>query len=379
MAQLEIQNLKKEKNLLIITSTYGDGEPPDNAEALYEYLMGDSVESLAGVKFSVLALGDTDREWAERAYELVTCDVEFDEAFEQWKKGVMQAFGGSSSVAVETTPETFEGYGKKNPFPSPVLKNYNLNAEGSERETYHLELSLEGSELEYEAGDALGVVPMNPESAVDELISNLPFKPTEEVPLPGGGEASLREALITSYDIRNLTKRFVETWQAKNIRRMAVSVGEYARHGDLPVIMVGPGTGIAPFRAFIEERAATEAKGKNWLFFGNPHRASDYLYEDELEAYHEKGTLDRLDLAFSRDQEHKVYVQDLMLKSGAELWKWLEMGAHFYVCGDASRMAKDVDAALHQIAQEHGKLSEEDATAHFKEMKKQKKYGRDVY
>jgi sulfite reductase (NADPH) flavoprotein alpha-component len=143
--------------------------------------------------------------------------------------------------------------------------------------------------------------------------------------------------------------------------------------------MVGPGTGIAPFRAFLEERKATGAKGKNWLFFGNPHKATDYLYGEELDAYLKDGTLARMDLAWSRDQKEKVYVQNLMLKEGAEFWKWLQDGAAFYVCGDASRMAKDVDAALHTIAMEHGKLSEADAAAFISQLKKDKRYLRDVY
>lgn len=146
-----------------------------------------------------------------------------------------------------------------------------------------------------------------------------------------------------------------------------------------PIIMVGPGTGIAPFRAFLQERVATEASGKNWLFFGDQHAATDYLYGEEFEAMKEANHLERLDLAWSRDQDEKVYVQDKMIESGATLWEWLDAGASFYVCGDAKRMAKDVDAALHQIAQEHGGLSEEDAVAFFKQLKKDKRYQRDVY
>jgi len=149
--------------------------------------------------------------------------------------------------------------------------------------------------------------------------------------------------------------------------------------GDTPLIMVGPGTGIAPFRAFLEERKISGAKGPNWLFFGNPYRKSDFLYQEEFEGFVKDGTLQRLDLAWSRDQKEKVYVQNLMLEQGKELWKWLEDGAAFYVCGDASRMAKDVDAALHEIAMEHGGLSAADATAYVAQLKKDKRYQRDVY
>ena len=148
---------------------------------------------------------------------------------------------------------------------------------------------------------------------------------------------------------------------------------------ETPMIMVGPGTGIAPFRAFLEERKVTGAKGGNWLFFGDRRRATDFLYEDELTAMQEEGVLTRLDLAFSRDQEEKIYVQDRMMEHAEELWAWLEKGAHFYVCGDASRMAKDVDAALHRIAETQGGKTPEEAVAFVKDLKKQKRYQRDVY
>ena len=150
-------------------------------------------------------------------------------------------------------------------------------------------------------------------------------------------------------------------------------------NGDTPVIMCGPGTGIAPFRAFLEERKISGAKGANWLLFGNPHQATDFLYEEELTAFVKDGTLQQFDLAWSRDQAHKVYVQNLMVEKGAELWKWFQDGAAFYVCGDASRMAKDVDAALHTIAEQHGGMSTEEAVEWVKQLKKDKRYQRDVY
>lgn len=150
-------------------------------------------------------------------------------------------------------------------------------------------------------------------------------------------------------------------------------------HADTDLIMVGPGTGIAPFRAFVQERAGQGGKGRNWVFFGDQHEATDYLYREEWEGYVAAGDVDRLDLAWSRDQEEKVYVQDKMREHGAELWAWLQGGAQFYVCGDAKRMAKDVDQALHDIACQHGGLSDEAATAFMKQLKKDKRYQRDVY
>ncbi len=147
----------------------------------------------------------------------------------------------------------------------------------------------------------------------------------------------------------------------------------------VPVIMVGPGTGIAPFRAFLQEREVTKAPGKTWLFFGDRNRSTDFLYEEEIEAWREKGVLHRLDTAFSRDQAEKIYVQHRMMENAAELWKWLEAGAYFYVCGDASRMAKDVDDALHRIAEEAGGKSKEEAADYVGELKKTKRYRKDVY
>jgi len=146
-----------------------------------------------------------------------------------------------------------------------------------------------------------------------------------------------------------------------------------------PIIMVGPGTGVAPFRAFLQERKATGAPGKNWLFFGEQHQASDFFYQNELEEYLEDGLLTRLDTAFSRDQAYKIYVQDRVLENAVELWKWLEEGAHFFVCGDASRMAKDVDITLHRAIESAGGLSEADAAKYVATMRKEKRYKRDVY
>ncbi len=497
MAVYDQSRLANEKNLLIITSTYGDGEPPDNAADLHEYVMGDGVPSLAGVNFSILALGDSEYPdycqcgiefdqrlehfGAKRMFRRIDCDVDYDEEFAEWKQGVLAAMGGMEKAGEAQEAEVEEPYGKKNPFPSALLKSVNLNGEGSDRETYHFELSLEGSGLEYETGDALGVLSHNPAAAVDEILPLLPFNIKDEVPLPGGGEASLREALMKFYDIRSLNKKLLTLWSERSgspfLRalveggsreeieefcwgrelidlihdhpadfsdgeefvgvlkklqprlysiassprahpgevHLTVAIVRYQSHGrerggvcstylsdragdlvsgvfvhsnkafrvpaDLSkdVIMVGPGTGIAPFRAFLEEREVSKASGRNWLFFGNPHRATDFVYEDEISAWQENGVLTKLDLAFSRDQDEKIYVQDKMLESGAELWKWLQGGGHFYVCGDASRMAKDVDRVLHEIAQSHGGLSEEEAVAYFKELKKEKRYARDVY
>jgi sulfite reductase (NADPH) flavoprotein alpha-component len=149
--------------------------------------------------------------------------------------------------------------------------------------------------------------------------------------------------------------------------------------GDAPIIMVGPGTGVAPFRAFLQERQATGARGKTWLFFGSQREKSDFFYKEDFERFMADGILTRLDTAFSRDQAHKIYVQDRMMGSAAELWKWLEEGAYFYVCGDARRMAKDVDATLRQIVQQQSGRNGEEANEYVENLKREKRYKRDVY
>ena len=498
LADYSLDQLSGEKNVALITSTYGDGEPPDNATDFVENLLSDSAPRMEGVKFAVFGLGDTeypdfcetgkviDRRFGElggeRILERVDSDVDYDEPFDGWKANILQALG-ASVVAAEEGEVSLEDepYGKANPFPSEIVSNYDLNSEGAQKSTHHVEFSLEGSGLEYEAGDALSVKPVNPKSVVGEICEAVPFKASRPIPLPNGKEGTLEEALMYHYDIRSLNKKLITAWQERSgspfLRslvesdddkawddfmwgrelvdlvvdhpadfrdgeefvgvlkklqprlysissspkahpgqvHLTVGVVEYESQGrqrggvcstflarrsdgvkpgvfvhsnkafrppennDVPMIMVGPGTGIAPFRAFLEEREARSAEGMNWLFFGNPYRATDFLYEEQLMEMQDKGVLDKLSLAFSRDQKEKLYVQHLMLQEGAELWKALQDGGYFYVCGDASRMAKDVDNALHKIAEEHGKMSEEEAVAFIKLLKKEKRYARDVY
>lgn len=498
LGQYEISSLPGEKNLLIITSTYGDGEPPDSVAGFHSLLMGASAPKLEGVSYSVLALGDSsypdfckcgaefDSRLAElgatRLYDRIDVDVDPDEPYARWSAAVMAKLGpalAAAAITVDEEAEEEQGFSKSRPFPAAILDNHNLNGPG-DKQTHHIALSLDGSGLEYEVGDALGVYPLNPACVVDEILANLPFK-ASDVPGPDGNDMPLRDALLAYYDIGTLNKTLVQKWQSRSgspflrslvaaddkkawddfcwgrdlidlvidypadfgdaeefvsilkklqprlysiassprahpgevhlcvgivryhtygrqrggvcstflaDRSQGLQPGVYVHtnpafrlpsDGNVPVIMVGPGTGIAPFRAFLEDRKATGAKGGNWLFFGNPHQATDYLYQNEIETYHSDGILTRLDLAWSRDQKEKLYVQHLMLQQGAELWSWLQQGAAFYVCGDASRMAKDVDKALHQVAETHGGMTADEAVAYVNQLKKDKRYLRDVY
>ena len=494
----------KETNLLVITSTYGEGDMPDNMQAFWDWLKSDAPGTLAHLKFSVLALGDTNYEQfcaagkkidtrldqlgAQRIHDRTDCEVDYEAAAKLWIAAVLEKVGSSSAPAPATNgsaapasaaPAT-EPFGKKNPFPARLLNNVLLNKDGSDKEVRHYEISLAGSGLTYEAGDALGVVPHNCHELVDDLLATLHCTGKEPVKV-GEHTKPLREALAHDYDVTKPSLELLGTvakaapesviaplvaperrddlkkwlWGRDVhdllnllpapmpveqllpvLKRLAprlysissspkahpgevhLTVGavRYESHGrvrkgvastfladrvgdadyvkvfvqpshgfkpphngDTAMIMVGPGTGIAPFRAFLEERKASGAKGKNWLFFGDQKSATDFLYEETLTAWKHEGFLTRLDLAFSRDQAEKVYVQNRMLQNAAELWQWLSEGAHFYVCGDASRMAKDVDAALHQIAETAGGLSKEAAAEFIKKLKADKRYQRDVY
>jgi sulfite reductase (NADPH) flavoprotein alpha-component len=373
-------------------------------------------------------------------------------------------------------------WSRTNPFPARLATNRCLNAAGSAKDTRHLEIDLNGSGLEYEVGDALGVLPTNCSALVVELLAVLNCTGEEAVPNPSGGETSLRDALLHHYHITQTGTKFVaavaDRCKDESLRalleptrkpdldkylygrevidfllqfptakfspaefvgllrklqprlysissslkahpgqvHLTVGTVRYESHGRMrkgvcstfladrvqketnvpvfvqrshgfrlpvdgakPIIMIGPGTGIAPFRAFVEERRAVGAKGKNWLFFGDQQAACDFLYREELETMLKENSLARLDTAFSRDQQEKIYVQHRMLEHAGELWSWLEDGAHVYVCGDAKRMAKDVDAALHEAIQKAGAKSAEQAAEYVAKLKSEKRYQRDVY
>ncbi|AOS46173.1 Sulfite reductase [NADPH] flavoprotein alpha-component [Lacunisphaera limnophila] len=507
LAQTDLAKLAQEKNVLIITSTYGDGEPPDTVKALHTALKSEisnlkspMCTALSAVRYSVCALGDTNYAqfcqcgkdldtWlgqlgATRTTPRTDCDLDYDAPFTAWLDQALAALGsapvgasslatGSPEVTTKVAPTHEEiTYTKQNPFPASVLTVRHLNGPGSGKEVNHVEFSLAGSGLTYEAGDALGVLPQNCPQLVADILSLLGCDGEEAVPTPGG-ELPLRRALTECYDLGKPTPEllallagvpvtgagapppretsaphhvidvllaapakpvpadFIAKLKKLQPRLYSISssprahpgqvhltVGavRYDRDGrprkgvcstflaerglaagkvgvfvhanksfrppaapDLPMIMVGPGTGIAPFRAFLEERRATGAKGRNWLFFGDQKASADFLYREELLGLQESGVLTRLDLAFSRDQAEKIYVQHRMLENAAELYAWLEAGAHFYVCGDASRMAKDVDLALHQVIEKAAGKSPDQAAAYVQALKSAKRYQRDVY
>ncbi|RPJ35600.1 MAG: sulfite reductase [NADPH] flavoprotein alpha-component [Verrucomicrobiaceae bacterium] len=486
-------------NLLVVVSTWGDGEPPETAATFYKDFMACDA-SLAEVRFSVCALGDTSYEkfcqtgkdidsklhslGATRVAARQDCDVDFEEDFCGWLDRALTALAPSTPLAQVSSAVAVPPieYGKKNPYCAELLESVLLNGKGSIKETLHLEFSLTGSGLRYEAGDVLAVVPSNAPAVVQAVLAAARLTGEEEIITKSTAHRRLADALREDLDITALSKtvltKLAEASDSSELRalladdskerlkmylhgreivdaieefapsglpadalagifrklpprlysiassplahpdevHLTVAAVRYQAHGrqrkgvcstylaDLvkpgdkvpvfvqpnknfrlpadgstPVIMVGPGTGIAPFRAFVEHRAALGVTGKNWLFMGDQHYLYDFLYQLEWQDHLKSGALSRLDVAFSRDQPEKIYVQQRIKERGRDLYAWLEQGAHFYVCGDASRMAADVHEALVSIIQTEGSKSREAAEAYVEDLKKSKRYQRDVY
>jgi len=450
-------DLSNHSRVCIVTSTYGDGDMPDNAQAYWDVLNSDAAPHLENLSYSVLALGDRNYTQfckagvlfderlaalgAKRIQPRVDCDVDEEALGHQWFADLMNTLApnsGNASTAVTEKTGIVE-YSKSNPFSAVLKTNRLLTGDGSAKETRHFEIVLDGSGLEYEVGDALGVIPTNCPEIVTEILTASRLSGEENIQLKDGTATPLREALMSRLDLSTFNSTLpaagisaqdlVTSLRSLQHRLYSISSSPKAHPGEVhltvgivryeldgrpckgvcstflaeraesgvpvfihkspgfrlptdttrPVIMVGPGTGIAPFRAFLEERRATAPDSKNWLFFGDQHVATDFLYRDELESLFSEGVLTHLDTAFSRDQPEKIYVQDRMLENATKLWEWIESGAHIYVCGDAKRMAKDVDAALLRIIGEQGKLTDEAAQAFVNQLKSEKRYQRDVY
>lgn len=493
---------KRDRCLLVVVSTYGEGDPPDNARNFYDYLLSHRAPRLESLQFAVLALGDTSYEYfcktgqdidlrleslgATRIHPRADCDVDYDDLAEAWMAGVLRVLCAHATRRIDlpasSTAPTVSAYSKKHPFPAALRDNLRLTGRGSSKDVRHLELSLEGSGLHYEPGDALGVVPTNWPKRVDDLLTVLNLTPTATVPGADGVATTLESALLYDYEITTLTRPFLEKYAALTgareltellqepqrprlreflsgreildvVRRyplpgitpeqfvqllrklpprlysiassqratpdevhLTVAVVRYETHGETrygvastyladrvcadgevpvyvehndnfrlpadpatPIIMVGPGTGVAPFRAFLAERAAIGARGRNWLYFGDRNFDSDFLYQKEWLEYRKNGLLTHIDVAFSRDGAEKCYVQHRLLEHRREVYAWLEEGAYIYVCGDAHQMAADVDAALVSLVATEAGQSLEWAQDYVKELHSAKRYQRDVY
>jgi len=499
LGKFKASNLKKITNLLLIVSTHGEGDPPDQAIQFYEFLHSKRAPKLEHLQYSVLALGDSSYEFfcktgkdfdeqfaklgATRMVPRTDCDVDYDDAAAQWFSAVQQEFLKQATAISVTSTESDEilgatTYSRKNPFYAEVLENINLNGRGSNKETRHLELSIEGANFQFEPGDSIGIQPENSESLVDALLGALQFDPATEVTV-FDEILSLKNALQKRLEITVLSKPVLEkikaytehnefsrlleepnawkdyakgrdlldvvedfapfTWSAQQFvdilrkipsrlysiassqlanndevhltiskvsyetngrQRLGVCSGSVAdlqigdtlpiyvhknpnfrlpEQKETPIIMIGAGTGIAPYRAFLEEREELGVVGKAWLIFGDQHFVTDFLYQTDWQRWLASGTLSQMHIAFSRDTDKKIYVQHKIEENAANFYEWLEQGAVIYVCGDEKSMAADVDATIHRIIEQQGQKSSEQAKAFVQELKQKKRYQRDVY
>ena len=498
-----LKDLARERYLTVVTSTQGDGDPPDDARSFIEHLLGKRAPRLEQLAYSVLALGDssypkfceTGRQVDERLAELgarrllarVDCDLDYDRLATPWVDQLVAKAReelGTPTVATVTRLRPVPAipqWTREQPFVARVLGNQRITGRGATKDVRHVEISLEGSGLTYQPGDALGVWHDNPAPVVAAVVAALGLDASAPVEVEGatrslgewltshreitrltrpflaeharragdadlgsalapGGEARLRE-LLKDLQVVDLLERWPAAWTAvefvQALRPLAprlysiassplvvgeeahvtVAVVEYdadgaRRHGAasthlasltgddatvrvfiepndrfrLPadpardVIMIGPGTGVAPYRGFVQHRAEQGATGRNWLIFGARHFDSEFLYQAEWQDALKSGSLTRVDLAFSRDRgTPKAYVQDRIREAGAEIHAWLAGGASLYVCGDAEQMAPDVHAALVDVVERHGGLDRSGAEAWLRGLADERRYLRDVY
>lgn len=500
MDAYSIKNLETENNVLLIASTFGAGDPPDNGETFWHALRAESLPRLPELHYAVLAFGDSSYDLfcgfgrnldkrleelgATRLMERFDCDTDYQERVDTWMNAVKESLSLNNQKSFKDLGGKAAGqspvYDRNHPLRTRIAASRRLSADGSEKDTRHYVFDLKNTGLQYEAGDALGVWPTNCPDLVEEILEALHLNASIPI-MVNNRESSLANALLTHFDITRITpgllqfikekinnERLKHLLQKENQAELkkwlwgrqlvdllhefpltlsaeefisvlkplqprlysisssskanpdevsiTVSTVRYPFNGktrkgvcsvflaervsedievpifvqkaghfrppvnpDVPMIMVGPGTGIGPFRGFLQERQAIQAKGKNWLIFGEQRSQYDFYFKEELEVLQKNGYLHRLDTAFSRDQSEKIYVQHRMMENGKELWEWLQEGAHFYICGDAINMAKEVDSTLKKIIQQHSGMSISDSEAYVKEMVQNKRYARDVY
>jgi sulfite reductase (NADPH) flavoprotein alpha-component len=501
VATISVAEATKAENLLLIASTWGEGDPPQRAADFYQAILAPDAPRFDKARFSVLALGDrayvnfcsTGRTFDERLAALggkrlapvVECDVDYAGPANAWIKSTLDLlkketegdegavihvdFARAGAVPAEADEDAEPAYTRNHPFEATINELINLNGTGSSAETYHVELSLDGSGLTHEPGDALGIVPVNDPALVEEILTVTGL----------ANDTSAREALSAAQDITTLTRPLIEAYAkltdsaklkalttdanalkswlpgrqvidlldaapmkldastltsllrqlpgrlysiassrayAEDEAHLLVSAVRYETHGrkragvasvdiaerrraggplkvylkpnphfrlprdaDRAVIMIGPGTGVAPFRAFMQQREAMGAAGKNWLFFGNRHFTQDFLYQLEWQDWKKSGLLTRIGTAFSRDQREKIYVQHRIWEERRELFAWIENGAAIFVCGDANAMAKDVNHALVRVIADQSGTDEAAAAARLDTLRRDGRYLRDVY
>lgn len=504
-ADYKAKQLADEDIVLFITSTQGEGEPPEEAVPLFKLLGGKKAPNLAQIQFAVLGLGDSSYPkfcgaardldtWlaklgGKRLLDAGLCDLDFQAAADEWCTRVLQLLSdlaaADSNKPAANTPNTADTdragtaiYTKEQPFSATLSVRQKITANGADKDVEHIEIDLAGSGIRYQPGDALGIWPTNDADLVAEILQLAGLDGNETLQTADGRHITIQAALQNELDITQNTPQFVhnyaqicgaetlqqtlqntetlnaylaatppvgvmaafahpidaqtlyglfrpQTPRLYSIASAQDEVGEevhltvglvafehHGRHyrgaasgllktaeegsslrvfvepnrlfrlpenGSTPIIMIGAGTGIAPFRAFMQQREANGDSGKNWLLFGNRKFTDDFLYQAEWLRYRKDGLLTRADLAWSRQGSQKVYVQHKMHENAAEIWAWLQEGAHVYVCGDASKMARDVEDTLLHIIAEQGDMDRDDAEAYLNDLRSERRYQRDVY
>jgi len=503
IADYKVRKLKEEQDLLIITSTHGEGDPPQSGMEFFEFVEGRKAPSLSGLRYAILALGDMSYEHfcgagkrlderfealgAKRLQPRVDCDVDYEDPAAVWSTGILALLAAEQASAIssvaspsKTTGGTQQAnnsvYSKRNPFPATVIDNIVLSGRGSTRETHHIEISLADSGLTYEPGDALGIAAHNDPAMVEALLAALSMNP--DAPLTVKGQTTtLFDALGKSFEITTATLRFLDHWgeltgttdifsAMDNTKRAAflhdnhiidiirayplkgldpqrfvdglrplqprlysiasslsicpdeahitIAPVRYKLHGEPrsgvasghladraiadsvlpvyiqsnphfrlpsngePIIMIGAGTGVAPYRAFMQEREANGG-GRSWMFFGERNFRTDFLYQTEWQDWLKNGVLTKMEVAFSRDGAEKVYVQHRIYEHAHDVYAWLEEGAYIYLCGDASHMAPDVHNILVTVIEEQASVQREEAEEYLRDLQRDGRYQRDVY
>ncbi|TCO07037.1 assimilatory sulfite reductase (NADPH) flavoprotein subunit [Natronoflexus pectinivorans] len=488
--------LKDEEQVLVVISTHGEGEPPLSAQELYEKLSGKKAPDFTDKPFAVIALGDSSyKHFCKTGYDfhsfleqqggkplrqVAALDTDFDDELGELIPSVVKLFA-SAQTSASSAPkkENVEKIQVSNsPVEAPVMEKVQLNGRGSDKETWHLEISTDKKGLVYQPGDALEVYANNNPELVKGILRVTGLSANEQVTV-GDRKLNLEEALTNYFELTIVTPQVVKKYatllgndslnqllddadkldeflegtdvldllqkypvsvnaeqllsvlrklppRAYSISSSPAEVGDevhitvgavrYEKEnrerggvcstfiadrlgnddtvkvkirpnnnfrlpsdGNKPIIMVGAGTGVAPYRAFIQHRAALGDQGRNWLIFGDRHFTTDFLYQVEWLKYKKNGLLTRLDVAFSRDQEEKRYVQHRMKRHGKELYRWIAEGAHFYVCGDMKKMAGDVKSAFLDILQIEGNMSREESENFLTKLRKEGRYQEDVY
>lgn len=504
MADYQPRELAKEKLLLLVISTHGEGDPPDDAEEFWDYLKGGRAPQLADLKYAVLALGDSSYEnfcqtgrdidqrlqqlGAQRLLDRVECDLDYQQSTGQWQDSVLALVEplvedqekAAITPLLRAVPASLpNAYSRQNPYLAEVFLNQKITARESGKDVRHIELGIDAASMAYLPGDSLGIIPRNSSDLVSEVLRLSGASADAQVEIKGE-TTSLEAALSDKLELTTLSRQFLENYaklidsaelnrllepdrradltqlmgshQVIDILRrfplsgepqglvsslrglaprlyslasspdvypdeahLTVSVVDYMAFGhphtgvasghlaamesgerapvylesnprfrlpkdpDAPTIMFGAGTGVAPYRAFIDQRVHDNARGRNWLFYGDRHFRSDFLYQLEWQRHLKRGNLTRLDAAFSRDQQEKIYIQHRLLENAKAIHAWLEEGAHVYICGDSSQMAGDVHNALLQAVQTGSGISPEKAEEYLKTMKRQGRYQKDVY